>query len=51
MNNNHISKTYFFDRIENGIVIPNGLISSKLINIYLNEKIRYKKNYHLHKAL
>lgn len=48
MNNNHISKTYFFDRIENGIVIPNGLISSKLIDIYLNEKIRYKKNYHLH---
>ena len=47
MNKNHSSKTFFFDKIQNGTVIPNGLTSNKLIDIYLNDLRKYKDHYHL----
>ena len=47
MLNSNSSKTFFFDKVENGTVIPNGLVSSKLIDIYLNDFRRYKDHYPL----
>lgn len=35
---------YYFDRIENDIVIPNGLVSNKLLNLYKNNIKTYKNN-------